>query len=87
MKTRPLLNVNTFCKIALIVSLAGCQPAKDKETAQEAKDSIPAASTGFKPNPQHVAEVEVKTLPIGAVAPPFHLPDVTGKFFAGSTST
>jgi len=81
MKTRLYLQLNTFCFIALLVGLVGCQPAKDKETAQETNDSIPTASTGFKPNPQNVAEVEIKTLPIGAAAPPFSLPDVTGKFY------
>ena len=81
MRTRLPLHHNTYCLIALLVGLAGCQQAKDKETAQGTNDSIPAATTGFKPNPQHVAEVEVKTLSIGTAAPPFRLPDVTGKFY------
>jgi peroxiredoxin len=68
------------CVIGLMAVILACQPAKDKgESALS--DSIPSTATGFKPNPQHVAEVEVKTLAIGSVAPPFSLPDVSGKFY------
>ncbi len=38
-------------------------------------------ATGFKPNPQQVAERPVKTLDIGAQAPDFKLPGVDGKFY------
>src|SRR6187402_3265808 len=78
MKARLFLRINTFVLIALMVA---CQPAKEKDTAADTSDSIPATTTGFKPNPQLVAEVEVKTLAIGSVAPPFNLPDVSGKFY------
>ena len=70
---------STIC-VGLVASLIACQPSKDKESSAT-QDSIPSATTGFKPNPQRVAEVEVKTLGIGSVAPPFKLPDVTGKFY------
>ena len=81
MKTTLLLNYRTYCLITFVLTILSCQPAKDKETTEEPKDSIPASSTGFKPNPQRVAEVEVKTLAIGAVAPAFRLPDISGKFY------
>ena len=81
MKTNANYHRHTIYITLLLFGLAGCQPAKDKEATQEANDSIPASSTAFKPNPQQVAEVEVKTLGIGAVAPPFRLPDVSGKFY------
>jgi hypothetical protein len=64
---------STIC-VGLVASLIACQPSKDKESSAS-QDSIPSATTGFKPNPQRVAEVEVKTLGIGSVAPPFKLPD------------
>ena len=35
----------------------------------------------FVPNPQMVPEQEVATLEIGAQAPDFNLPDVTGRFY------
>jgi thiol-disulfide isomerase/thioredoxin len=72
--------LDLLCILGLLASLGACQPAKDKDDSA-ANDSIPSASTGFKPNPQRVAEVEVKTLAIGSVAPPFNLPDVSGKFY------
>ncbi len=37
---------------------------------------------GFTPNPQPVAEQEVKTLEIGATAPDFRLPGVDGKWYS-----
>src|SRR5688500_2808674 len=64
------------------IVLTACQPSKEKDVASAlAQDSVPASSTGFKPNPQKVAKVDVKPLAIGTVAPAFKLPDVTGKFF------
>lgn len=72
--------IRTSYVVGLLLFLEACQPSKDKgETSLN--DSIPSASTGFKPNPQRVAEVDVKTLAIGSEAPPFNLPDVSGKFY------
>jgi thiol-disulfide isomerase/thioredoxin len=82
MKLRQLLHLSTFCIVIFAAAFCGCKPASEKEASQETKDSVPATTTGFKPNPQRVAEVEVKTLAIGTVAPPFNLPDVSGKFYA-----
>ena len=79
MKTGDQLPFNTCC-IILLAALTACQPAKEKETTSTG-DSIATETTSFKPNPQRVAEVEVKTLAIGEVAPPFKLPDVSGKFY------
>lgn len=73
---------NTWEIVIALILLTSCQPAKEKDvTSAPAQDSVPASSTGFKPNPQKVAKVDVKPLAIGAVAPAFKLPDVTGKFF------
>src|SRR5688572_18887797 len=81
MKMIQLLRVNTLLVAAAAIVLASCQPAKEKEVTQTATDSIPAATTGLNPNPQRVAEVDVTTLSVGTVAPPFSLPDVSGKFY------
>jgi peroxiredoxin len=81
MKLRQLLHLSTFCIVIFAAAFCGCKPASEKEASQETKDSVPATTTGFKANPQRVAEVEVKTLAIGTVAPPFNLPDVSGKFY------
>jgi thiol-disulfide isomerase/thioredoxin len=81
MKTISLLHLNKVGIIVILSIFSSCQPAKEKEAVQEKQDSIPASTTGFKPNPQKVAKVEVKTLAIGTVAPDFKLPDVSGKFY------
>lgn len=80
MRIRKSLYINIALTSVVTLAMLSCQP-KQKEVAG-GKDSTSAESVGFKPNPQHVAEVEVKTLTIGSVAPAFSLPDVSGKFYS-----
>src|SRR5690606_34328348 len=80
MRTGRFLYTHITMAACIALAVLSCQP-KDKDAAEGSNDSVNAQSTGFKPNPQHVAEVEVKTLTIGSVAPPFNLPDVSGKFY------
>ena len=82
MKTRSKSPGQFIFAVLVAISFLACQQPKEQEVSQEEKDSISSESTGFKPNPQRVAEVEVKTLAVGSVAPPFSLPDVSGKFYS-----
>ena len=82
MKTRSKSPGQFIFTVLVAISFLACQQPKEQEVSQEEKDSISSESTGFKPNPQRVAEVEVKTLAVGSVAPPFSLPDVSGKFYS-----
>ena len=54
-----------------IVVLSTCRPTGD--TGKEA---------AFVPHPQKVAKQHVETLAIGAAAPDFKLPDISGKFYS-----
>lgn len=80
MRTGKSLYNHIAIATCIAVAILSCQP-KDKDAAQGSKDSLSAQSTGFKPNPQRVDEVEVKTLTVGSEAPPFKLPDVSGRFY------
>lgn len=58
------------------ISLFSCQQKNEKE------QGTPEAIVAFKPNPKLVPKQEVTTLPIGAAAPDFSLPDVSGRFLS-----
>ncbi len=81
MNTIHFLHMKTFGVVTLFITLLACQSGKEKGNTEETQDSIPATTTGFKPNPQRVAKVDVKPLAIGTKAPDFKLPDVSGKFY------
>ncbi|PHN04955.1 redoxin domain-containing protein [Flavilitoribacter nigricans] len=65
----------------LLLLCQACQsdPAADNQQA-DTPATEPAAT--FVANPQPIAEQEVTTLPIGAKAPDFNLPNVDGKFYS-----
>jgi thiol-disulfide isomerase/thioredoxin len=81
MKNRKTFFGNIILNVWIALVFLACQPASQKEASQQTSDSAQSEATGFKPNPQPVTEAEVKTLAIGNVAPPFSLPDVSGKFY------
>jgi len=56
--------------------ISACAPAGDREQAVN-RSPVP-----FKASPQEIAEVEVKTLEIGARAPDFKLPGVDDRFYS-----
>lgn len=77
------MNTNVFrslcCVLSFSIFLYSCQSPSSKD--ETSKDSV-ATEAAFKPNPQEVPKQDVKTLEIGATAPDFSLPDVSGKFYS-----
>ena len=53
-----------------------------QQKSQSTSESSAKADSVFVPHPQKVAKQDVKTLDIGATAPDFSLPDISGKFYS-----
>ena len=75
------------CKSILFIflcALLSCQPNTDSKTNQDAaaNEEADEPAAQFVANPQPVAEQEVQTLEIGAVAPDFRLPGSDGKYYS-----
>src|SRR3990172_5132347 len=62
-----------------IMSALSCK--RRTMTDKLARLETDSLSDGFKPNPQKVAEQEVRNLEIGGKAADFNLPDVTGRYY------
>lgn len=73
-----LLQVPGWLALAMAM-LLGCRSETTPGNDQQSSDSAQAV---FVANPQLVPEQEVTTLPIGAQAPDFNLPNVDGKFYS-----
>lgn len=67
-----------FQLLLLVLILTGCRQKSPEQTQVQGEE----AGSAFVPHPQLIAEQEVKTLAIGATAPDFSLPDVSGKFYS-----
>lgn len=68
-----------FILAAVLALVAACAPNTEKPTADATEETAPEAT--FVANPQAVPAQETPTLPIGEVAPDFHLPGVDGKYY------
>lgn len=68
--------------IGLTIFFYSCRQSAPSENVATQNDTLATSEAGFKPNPQIVPKQDVKTLEIGASAPDFSLPDVSGKFYS-----
>jgi thiol-disulfide isomerase/thioredoxin len=66
-----------FLLALLIIAFGSCK-LSDRPVSEK-KDQV---KNKFTPNPKKSVKQEVVTLPIGTPAPPFRLPDVSGKFYS-----
>lgn len=67
------------CVLLISILFYSCRQSPSAQDEGKADSTI--TEVAFKPNPQEVPKQDVKTLDIGAVAPDFSLPDVSGRFY------
>ncbi len=68
---------------ALFLLVYACQPESGSDAEQDTSGiSSTETPATFVANPQPIPEQEVTTLPIGAKAPDFNLPNIDGKFYS-----
>jgi len=67
--------------VLLALGMAACQSDANTEQKEDQAAKNTKAQAVFVANPQDIPKQEVTTLPIGAKAPDFNLPNVDGKFY------